>query len=1009
MYTQRSSASVPVSNLKPLVIERPKTTLHKRLNTPLNGRNHGEFQISTDSDLRIIQMNELFDRIVYDSQLYPFITVIEAYLKIAFSASKVYFWIYCPESSEIYSKTLNMYTSTDIFPGFAILTNNVIQISQNSPFSKGYQSDTRICNQGDIQLLFPIKTLMNFRGLIQIIRPKEANIFTNLDVQTALFFMEKLYRYSYGIFSENSIGQFSMNLFTSSSSVKDPCDILQIIFQSSTAEIWHFDAIRNKIDVYDPNIKTLVPVTVAKIGIVEYSIMNNEIINEEQPETNPNYSAEVDGLYEGNLFIVPYIITANEKWALAFRGGDKKYNYIDELSAKALFPFIIKAINGYIEYEDKNIPSSRLQDLYNFSITISSVTNVKELIVTSQNILSLLSDCEKVVIYLYDHRERIMRGKITTIHDEFQEFPVERGLSGHIIQLSKRVSLSKIDNKTEFFDPDIDCPQNIVPHGLIGCPIVSPNENITLGSIILLNRSNSGNFILTDEKILTAASIFIGIALTNANKIDKSVKFSNNLMNFVDSIKNKKAHEGDLLNLLRSVQNVTKWHRITVFTHSEETKMTRKRMNIGTDPSNYYGSRFAEMCILKRRSTENDFDSIMEMLSKQEAKKITKLQTTTSIKVSQLFSAEALPEIDDNVNYFLIDIPLYMKESIVGVLEILCQDDIASQEKTLAGVLALAIERIFPFLNYDELQKNQSEEHIMNHYISDEEKDKSEIPLSLKLSSSQETFDLSSFDTINLVKVAFDIFSKSKVMEKFFIASSDLYAFLVSLNESSSKSYFHSFEQSIETLKSANYFLSRTKIDDIKPCKEFAMYMSCLFKCLATEPETNAQIELEVSSAASYKKSLIKGFKILSNSDVVKNITKNDLRIIYSYITKFVVGFSMSGHATEMSKITEFLKSGEWDPSDNDEHQDALLLHILRAADLSTVSKSHINHSLDLVRRCIVEGLPDMKIKDAKASLTYSLSSIYSVFNVLSMAVPYLHQDVSLIINDMEKLKNAKI
>lgn len=1007
MITGRSAASVPVSTLKPLLIERPKTTMRQRVNTPANERkSSNEFSISNDPDLRCIQMSEIFDRIVYDSQLYSYVTVIEAYLKIAFQATKAIFWIYCPGSNEIYSRTLDIYTSCDQFPGFAILTNNVIQLSKNSPFSRGYQSDTRICNPNDIQLLFPIKTYKNIKALLQIIRSSDSNIFSNTDIQTALFFMEQFYRYSNGIFSDSSLYQFSMTLFTSSSNSQDPCDVLQSLFSSSIAEIWHFDAIRNKIEVYDPNIKTLVPVTAVKVGIVEHAIMNNEIIYEYNIKNNPYFSSEVDGLYEGTLFIVPYVMTANEKWALAFRGGYKKYSYIDELSAKALFPFIIKAINGYIEYEDKNIPSSRLQDLYNFGITVSSVTTTKDLIVTCQNILSLLADCEKVIMYVYDPRERVMRGKITNSSEDLQEIPVEKGISGHIILTGKRISLTDVNEKTEFYDPEIDSAPGLIPHGLVGCPIVNPTGTSVLGSLILINKSNSGNFILTYEKILTAASIFIGISLTNANKIEKCVKFSNNLINFVDSIKLNKANESDLIKLLMSLQSVTKWHRITVFTHNEDTKTTTKRINIGTDPQNFYGSKFAEICILKRRSTENDFNAICEMMSKQDAKKMVRLQTTTSIKVSQLFSTEKIPEIDEDINYLLIDIPIYRKESIVGALEVLCQNDIPSQERTLAGVIALAIEKIIPFLDYDEYQENSK---TNNHFIKEDEKDKTEIPQNLQLSSSQETFDLGGFDTISLVKVVFSIFSESDILKKFDIKSSDFYAFLVDLNGNSRKTYFETFEQSIETMKTANYFLKQSKIEEIDKKKEFAMYLSCLFKCLVIEPETNAQTELEISSASSYKIGLMKGLKLLMKSQVVKNIPKSDVSFILKYLSLFMINYSMSMHTREISKITEALKGGEWDPADNEEHQDMLLIHFLRAADLSTISKTHVNHSFDLVRRCVAEGLPDMKFKDARTSISYSLSSIYSVFNVLSMAVPYLHPDVSIIINDIEKLKYAKL
>ena len=1007
-----------ISIFKP-VLERPKTAATSRTpqnydkesdEKPLIRRNQSSNFVSEEDRTKFL--NSVFDQIVSKFELMPINIIIERFMSIAFQADCCYFWVNSPKYGCIYSPTLNLTSSYNELPGYAILTKDVIQITIDSPFPRGFHTNRKICSSDSAQLLFPIYSSQKdypFRGLIHVIKNPGSGTFSKNDHHDALFFMKKFSIYVTGMFSNLSITSISLNLFDSGNSSIDPTVLLKNTFLCDIAEIWHFDVTRNYCSIFDSEVMNLAQVIASNVGIVQYAVDNNQVVYENDAKNNKYFSPEVDDDFPGPLLIVPFLVTRNDKWAIALRGRKNAFCSIDEFRVKSLIPFIIKAVNGYSEMEDNSMLSTQLSELFNLSIRISSVLSLKNLLLETQRLTGHIADSHAAIMYFYDEKKCEIYGNITNPYEEYKSFSAKRGIAGIICTAKKSVNLINVKSNS-YLDTEVDSREGTAPQQILGCPILHSNGN-AIGCLFVVNRKTKGLFTTSDEKLLAGISAFVSTTFENAIAVQNLTKFSQELSTYVEKIRKGEAPDEQFNILMKSICVITKWERISIYLLNTVTQSLNLVADEGNEKSK--DTTFAMRVFESKTKVEEEVDQLGST-----SEKSLKICPSRSVKISAIFVQKIEEEVIDDTKEMIIGHPIFNNGLIVGVLEIRCKSTISSQERGMIDMLRTAIEDTLHLFSFKETKTFGTSVLNAEDWVTEDEMYSCEVPDSLKFDMNTlffHDFNVFQYENIDLFKIIFTTFDFFHLFDTFKIRVGTFFSFLSAINSSSGDEFFSSFKYAVGALQYSAYLMKMSKIKFFTPHEKLSILLSCLFLCLIPEERTRTLSDIQSYSTAIQHRGLIKGIQLFNAFDFLSfnpKIANEEKLSLFKNFSLLLVNSAMSMHRKETEELESILQSGEYDPIDCPEHRQLLLIHLFKCSTLAIAARQNLKGNVyfnKLAEKAIVEGLSDIKSCDERDVKESIFTFLTTTFKKLVKAAPELGIEAEYIENTTRHWKKERL
>jgi len=902
---------------------------------------------------RIILIEDLFEKFVEDAFVMPLNEALEPFLLNIFSADKCLLWTNDSNGSTLYSKTLDMRINVgNSMPGFVFKTKSVIQLRKHAEIPGGYSFDPKVSEPNSPQLFFPIVFHDNVKGVIQLIRNPLSIGFGSNEMDTLSIIMKKLQIYGHSLFSSIELPFYSYQLFSSGLVNADPVTILKVHFGCEKAELWHFDLIRMSGQLFDSKTRELVAVTVDNLGIISHCVSSLKIINILAPNKHPNFSESIDGSIMGPLLMMSLVESNRDAWAIALRGRSRSFSIIDEAQLSALFPFIIGAVSGFNEMESKSFLSSQLIELTQIASRMGSKLVLNDVIEEIMEKGSSLLICEKCLLFLCNGGQE----DLLAVHNK-SHLPRNKGIVGQIIN-RKIVMNVPIPSKNDSFDPSIDVVEGYETKTILGSPILDSNQNV-IGVLMMLSKNNGISFDENDEKLITAYSLFCGIALENANRYNVSLQMLSHMRSYYDNF-GKCPYDRIkeiTLNIFESLRLATNCSRISFFIYDFIKKSLTRYFNCGE--SHDYGVIFSEEAFALKKTTINSSKQIEGKLAQNSVHyplaKGTSQKFESLSKVSDIFSGEtSISIIDFNSNQeTLLCVPCVSTTgSIYGVFEVHLNgpvnNDIFSIANTMTNILSTNYyhypmnETVFVSPYYPSLDGLFSTNELSSY----------QIPFSMSLDEDEINkvysmeFNAHEFPIYDLFRIVFFIFDYFDLLRTYQITSKSLILFLLNLKDLLPEGSYRSFFHSVDSLQMVFFCIRKSHFENLFTKNEIlSALLSILMYDQGITNYNDSKSSSKILNRLIPTLSISSTFKmtdlLLGNSDsLFNNIPEKQKISLWKTISSLIDSIGFHNHFLFVSDMKNLVEMKEYDISEVTDHRVMLIKLILKCADIGLISRS---------------------------------------------------------------------
>lgn len=1035
----------------------PKTQL-------LNSENlNSQIDEDENDEIRLRLRNEdIFDSIMDKVFTVPIEQALEGPLKTLFSCSMCIFWIDNPNDMILYSPSRNISVGlTNSLVGYTRLTRSVIQIQNQQQCPPNFIINTSLSiPENSKHIFFPVSSSDIVYGVIQLIRNPDMPVFSDIDLDSVTFVMNKFSLVGNYIFNTTRLCDISLSYFQrKGQSTPHILDTIENYFQCKSAELWKYEPNVGYF-FFDRQTDSMEQIDSSEIGIIGQSLSKSCIINERMASNHPSYTAPFDDSIDGPILVVPYEKNKREIWSLALRGRSRSFNVYDEREVKSLMTFIVRAaVNGSSVGEGL---VSKLSSLLEMAKKMAFLLNFSELIECIQNQCIQLFECEKAVILLSDKKKEFFtRGSDFVYLGELQsdrKIPMIEGIS--IECFRNRKILNVVDPKSdEKFCAEVDCcMSDLEPSMLLAVPLLDLHDE-SAGVLLLYNKISGPKFTETDEKLAMLFNVFAGIAIQNAKQYKLCNDFSLSLIQFVDnSIDDKNDVKTVISGFMEKAIDVTFCDRITLFVRKTIDEFV-PFINAGKESK--LGSVFANEAAHKNSPLFVNADRINSKSSKNkkhggdddgcanDRSNVTMNNKAATCLISGLFDQKQSANYqfkNDLSNENLYDFPIVDDQLfVVGVIEYHFFNGRSDSELNFFNAFGSLCEFCFSQISHrsPDLSRLGYGDIDIAELIDDGDRLSQKIPAKLQFECGKSSplfsvnFDVDDFDEFDLIKIVFSIFAKFGLNESFEISNEQLFHFLRGIREKYKKVPFKNWRHSIDVFQFVSCQIIDGKLDKIFT-KEQVLALLIASLC---HDATGDYFENEImnfsmeddyllSRNCGYSEvaNLLNSISVLSSekSNILMSVDSARSKQILETVVDLILSTNMSLHFTILNKFLNLLNSGELNVDDNEQHKLFLMKIVIKCGDLCSIvrpfeiAKKRFGFIADDFYRCgeieraigVVFKSSEMKREEVKKdeSLVGFMKSVaLPLFQALSKQIDSLSVYVEKINENIRKCeKNSK-
>lgn len=918
--------------------------------------NTDEYVVDEDPEMTLrLKNEEMFDAMMENILNIPLHQALEPSLKKLFNAEKCVLWVDKPSEKLLYSPSFDITAEyNNAVVGFVRNTRSVIQILNQAQCPTGFVSHPKVADPDSPQLIFPLTAAGIVRGVIQLVRKPKSTSFSLDDISSVAFMMRKFALYGESLFNYEPFCNVAIGFFQKSKDTPNPLTELEKYFQCRVSELWKYDAISGRAQIFDRQRNEMVNIQAVELGIVGYALSECKVVNERMASSHPQYCVPFDGVADGPILVVPYKRNRREIWAAALRGRSRSFNVYDEMQVSALLPFIISSTSSGSSSAD--LPQL-LTHLLDIASIFTSTLKTSELIESIKEHSTQLLECERSSIV-------ILHKKSNQLRMDDKVFQLGVGIAGHAIAEKKTYNVTNPKNNS-LYDPQIDSDGTCDPSMILAIPIYSLVGD-PIGVLSLYNKLNGEPFNDMDVKITTVLNAFAGIAFENSKLYNMSYKLSQAFFRFIETAKLSDETvpvKTVLAGIMQKALKVTHSERLTFFIR-DGTDSFYKYLNVGSE--NDYGPLFAmetcenQMPLLldseginsRIRECHYDFARHVDSTSQSASQSFVQNMISSIVKDAPLQISEE--KMKDETIYC---IPMQNEEgTVLGAMEFSflgfrSQDDLFFL-RSFTNLSA----SIFPKLQLKELATYGYGDLDIKEWVTNEERIARKIPELFKLDDTSTSvifrhqFDVNDFDGIGLFKVVFKIFSKYNLMESFEFSNSQLFFFLREMRLAYQHVPYHNWRHAIDTLQFCAFQVTAARLDRVFSKFElFALFVAAICHD-AKHDELERLIEAGAETPLSYlmkqqsvveTEHCIAAVSILTRDEcnIFTGLNPNQYKAMWNLVFDLILATDMSRHFNLLSILATLFSSGEFDHEENTEHKILLMKLVIKAADLSGLAR----------------------------------------------------------------------
>ena len=176
-------------------------------------------------------------------------------------------------------------------------------------------------------------------------------------------------------------------------------------------------------------------------------------------------------------------------------------------------------ISKLLAHEKEKINADELMTRFKIADLVSSNTHVDEVLNNIVNVAMDLTNADRGTLYLIN-KEKNELWSIITHGDETRKIflPVGESIAGSVLKSGETINIKDVE-KDPRFKKDLGTIGEYVTKNIICFPVKNNNGEI-IGVLQLLNNKN-GEFLESDEKLLSVLSVYAAIGIQNAEMIER--------------------------------------------------------------------------------------------------------------------------------------------------------------------------------------------------------------------------------------------------------------------------------------------------------------------------------------------------------------------------------------------------------------------------------------------------------------------------------------------------------
>lgn len=911
-----------------------------------------------------LRNEDIFDNIMDKILNVPIEQALEGPLKHLFNCSICIFWIDIPNDMVLYSPSRDITVNiSNSIVGLTRLTRSVIQIQNQQQCPPNFISDASLgIPENSKHIFFPVSSSDTVHGVIQIIRTPDMPSFSDTDLDSVTFVMNKFSLIGNYIFDTSHFCDISLSFFQKK---REPSlqilDVIENYFQCKSAELWRYDA-NDSYFIFDRQTNQLNPIESTEYGIIGQCLTKCSVINERMASGHPSYNSVFDGSHDGPILVVPYEKNKREIWCLALRGRSRSFNVYDEREVMSIMPFIVRAaVNSSSSGE--NIVSV-LTSLLDSASKLVSRLNFAELIDAIQKYIIELIECEKAVVLLADKKKEFFtRGSDFIYVGELQsdaKIPIGKGIASTCFKEKRICNVVNPKNEADFSKEVDCCVPDLDPSTMLAVPLLDLHDE-AVGVLLLYNKDSASKFTETDENIAASFNVFAGIAIENARQYRVCYDFANSLIQFADdSLVNLKSEvksevhsdsKNFISNLMEKALEVTFCDRITLFVKKSIDEYI-PIINVGCESS--FGSIYACEAAEKKSPLFLNNEKLNSKSSNNDTKDRSSIRMNNrpqSNLVSGFFSQNQSTNYkfknDDNESLYVYPIK-NGQQTVVGVIEYHFFNGRSENELNFFNSFGSLLELSFSRLELPQVKSLGYAEVGVDEVIDESERLTYKTPFKLQLEdgeSSSLSFDVENYDEIDLFKVIFRCFETLELNESFDITNEKLFHFLTRVRILHSKVNPISWRRAVDSTQFVTFLVKEGRID--KLCSKEQIFAILICSICGSQRFVNPTFSVYddqlLNQNCDYSKiDMCANFlRVLcaDESNLLSKFSSSQSKDILETIINLILSLDMSLHFTILNDFMSLLKSGEFDIEKSPIHKLLLMKIVVKCADLSPLAR----------------------------------------------------------------------
>lgn len=901
------------------------------------------------------------DLLSYDHKLEKFIrdanesSLWEAAEKLftkQFEASEAAYWIDIPSVGVLYSPSQSIFTEYDKGIVGSVYRSRSTLITATPTEHQNYDEkiDYNMIPANCPTVSFPIFDERNKPvGVILCVRPQGSPEFGEEEEQFIMFFQHKFQIFSRWILNrpiQQPMILDILQLHRMSDLVPALTSRMQLFFDCRKCEIWSMDRQKKKLILYSG--ETTQEMQLQDSGIVSSVIENETMLNTYYTKKHQSYNPSIDGDTNESLIAIPVIESTNRYICVSVLRGPKSrplFTTEDEECLKSMSPFIALALSNALafsqiqtEFEKSSQEREGLAALLEVAEILSGQLDTERLCEIIMEKGRYLTKADRCSLFLVSQTRDHL---ITSFHRGLKnciDIPITKGIVGRTVTEAKVLNIPDAYEDPNF-DSTTDVQTGYRTRSILSVPIFNQRGEV-MGVTEMINKTGGQPFSKWDTNLIQIFNVFCGISLENARLYKESLDMSSQLRSFFGiSVSFAKTEDAKHLtsDILRNARRALDSRRATIFLADENSDQFTSFIVDGgkIPPTLPIDQGIIGACFQSKEGIICN-DAYGDSRFNREIDKITGFKTVS-----------------------LCAVPLISPSgSIIGVMEIVNRIHGSYREKDLklltsiATFISVAIEKS----RLKSIAKHGNVEVDLPKYVNESErKETALIPVKLQLKEEEINkcisldFYAPDWEGVALTKLVFYLFNYFGFLEDFNISNETFFHFIFELKRTYNQVPYHNWIHACDVAQFLSYELCTSNADKLFTQIELFTLLTSALCHDANHDGFNKNISLnsEIPLTMLFKeKSFIEthhcfvsiGILTREESNIMASLSSSDYKMMWNLMIKLIYSTDMAAHFQLISNANEILDKKLFS-FDNDDHRIMAMELLLKAADISNVSR----------------------------------------------------------------------